>query len=166
MWLWRARVKNLPAIPLLKHDRDALRSVRGKFRRPDRTETIPLMDYIKSLFRLGERAERERPERGRPGRLEGEGPAVKRSARGAADLDLVGKGQEVPFRAVRQRDRTVREVLEVDADGERPVGAGDRLADPDGDAVVAAADRALALEPEDAAVDRRGERGLAEVPRF
>src|SRR5512136_1079263 len=166
MWLWRTREKNLPDIPLLKLDRDALRSVRGKFRRPDRTEAIPLMDYIKSLLGLGERPERERPERGRSARLESDGSAVERGAGGPAELDLMRKGQEVPFRAVGQRDGPVREIHDVDRDAERPPGARDRLADADREAFAAGVDRALTLEPEDVSVYGRDERGLAEVAGF
>src|SRR4030042_2402976 len=164
MWLWRTREKYLSAMTLLQDDGQAFRSAPGQIHRPDRTETVPLVNYIKSPLGLGERPQGERPQPvGRLG-LEQKGPAVKGRAIRAEELELVGKGQEVPFRSVRQSDRFPGEGLNLDRDAERTVRAHDRLPDGDRDALPLAPNRSPALQRESPARGRGRESAGDQIP--
>src|SRR4030043_296319 len=102
MWLWSTREKYLSAIMLLQDDGQALRSVPGQANRPHRTETVTLMDYIKTSLGLGERPQGEGPEGVRPLGLEQEASPVEGRDPRIAEFEFVGEGQEVPFRTVLQ----------------------------------------------------------------
>src|SRR4030042_6793889 len=100
MWLWRTREKYLSAMMLLQDDAQAFFRVPGQCQRPHGAETVPLVDYIKTPFGLGERPQGEGPEGVRPLGLEQETAPVEGRDPRIAEFEFVGEGQEVPFRTV------------------------------------------------------------------
>src|SRR4030042_380971 len=94
MWLWRTREKYLSALTLLQDDGQAFRSAPGQIHRPDRTETVPLVNYIKSPLGLGERPQGERPQpAGPPARVSAPRPTAPNRSR-ALQRESPARGRE------------------------------------------------------------------------
>src|SRR5512140_2563872 len=163
MWLWSTREKDLPAMTLLEDDGQATCSASGPPHRPNRAETIPLVDYIKSLLGLGERAQGEGPDRVGPGGLERQGAAIERRAVRAEKLDLVGKGEKVPFGTVGQAERPAGDVLDLDVDADDAVRAVDRFAEGQRDPLLPGPHGSPALQPERPPGGRERELAFDEV---